>query len=168
MTQVNRVLHIAGALVLLGCLFAARAQADTILVRQSTMIAGTFSGVYSFSAPQAGTLSLRLENIAWPERLAALNCNLYNDSGMLGSIATDGTLSVAVTGAGTYFTHLFAQAAGALDLGLFSFQVSFAPSVTAVPLPAAGWLLFAALGAFGMQRRALPIVKFPLRRRAFT
>lgn len=154
MTHVNRALHIAAALLLLGCLFATRAQADTLLVNQSTMIAGTFSGVYSFSTNQAGTINVRLENIAWPERLAALNCNLYNNEGMLGSIATDGSLSISVTGAGTYFTHLFAQAAGALDLGVFSLQVSFDPGVTAVPLPAAAWLLLSGIGALGLRRKA--------------
>jgi len=167
MTHLNRALHITGALVLLGCLFAGRARADNLLVSQSTMISGTFSGVYSFSTTQAGTLNVKLENIAWPERLAALSCNLYNSEGMLGSIATDGSLSVSVSSAGTYFTHLFAQAAGALDLGVFSLQVSFEPGVTAVPLPAAGWLLFATLGLFGLHRGALPIAKFVLRRPAF-
>ena len=121
-------------LIVAGLSVAPRAHADTILVSQSSMISGSFSGVYTFSTTQAGTLSLRLENIAWPERLAALSCNLYDGQNLLGSLATTGELTIEVAGAGTYFSHLFAQAAGALDLGLFSLNVTFHPSVSAVPL----------------------------------
>jgi hypothetical protein len=152
------------ALLLIAGLSAApRAQADPILVSQTSMISGTFSGVYTFSTTQAGTLNLRLENIAWPERLAALSCNLYDGQTLLGSLATTGELQIEVAGAGTYFSHLFAQAAGALDLGLFSLNVTFHPSVSAVPLPATIWLLLSVLGLFGALRFALPFLKFTLR-----
>ena len=150
-------------LVVAGLSAAPRAQADPVLVSQTSMISGTFSGVYTFSTTQAGTLDLKLENIAWPERLAALSCNLYDGQSLLGSLATTGELQIQVAGAGTYFSHLFAQAAGVLDLGLFSLNVTFHPSVSAVPLPAAVWMLLSALILFGARRFALPFLKFTLR-----
>jgi hypothetical protein len=150
-------------LIVTGFSAAPRAHADPVLVSQSSMISGSFSGVYTFSTTQAGTLSLRLENIAWPERLAALSCNLYDGQTLLGSLATTGELQIQVAGAGTYFSHLFAQAAGVLDLGLFSLNVTFHPSVSAVPLPAAVWMLLSVIGFFGIRRFALPFLKFTLR-----
>jgi hypothetical protein len=150
--------HIALTLLIVAGLSAApRAHADTLLVSQTSMISGSFSGVYTFSTTQAGTLSLKLENIAWPERLAALSCNLYDSQNLLGSLATTGELQIQVAGAGTYFSHLFAQAAGALDLGLFSLNVSFHPSVSAVPLPASVWMLLSVIGLFGLRRFASPL-----------
>jgi hypothetical protein len=164
MIRFHRIPFMLAALLLLAALLAPRAHADTVLVGQTTMISGSFSGVYTFSTAGAGTLNLRLENVAWPERLAALSCNLYDHDTLLGSLATDGVLSIEIAGRGTYFSHLFAQAAGALDLGLFSLNISFQPRIDAVPLPAAGWLLLSALGLFGFKRAALPIVKFAFAR----
>jgi hypothetical protein len=167
MKKLNRTWQISMALILLGAASAPAVQAETILVSQSTMISGSFSAVYSFATTQSGTLNLHLENVAWPERLASLSCNLYTNEGMLGSIATDGMLSIAVTGPGTYYSHLFAQAAGALDLGVFSFNVTFEPSVAAVPLPAALWLLLSSLCGFFGLKRVGPVVRFALRGHAF-
>ena len=161
MINVNRMLQTAAALAVLGAGFVPQAHADTILVSQSTMISGSFSGVYSFATTQSGTINLRLENIAWPERLAVLSCNLYDRDNLLGSLATTGELHIDVTGPGTYFSHLYAQAAGLLDLGIFSLNVTFrANSAPAVPLPPAVWLLLSAFALFGLQRFALPLLKF--------
>ncbi len=153
MTRLNRFPFMIAALLLAG-VFVPRAQADTLLLGQSTMISGSFSGVYTFSTSGAGTLNVRLENIAWPERLAALSCSVYDHDTLLGTLSTNGVLSIEVAGRGTYFSHLFAQASGALDLGLFSLSISFAPRLSAVPLPAAGWLLLSVLGLFGFRRAA--------------
>ena len=54
-------------------------------------------------------------------------------------------------GAGTYFAHVMATAAGQLNLGLYSLVLSFTPS--AVPLPAgAGMLLIGLLVLFALRR----------------
>jgi hypothetical protein len=50
-----------------------------------------------------------------------------------------------VTG-GNYFAHILATTADAMDVGLYSLNLSF--SANAVPLPASSWLLVTAI--FGM------------------
>lgn len=143
------------AIALVAAGFAApSARADSILVSQSSMVSGSFSNVYSFSTSRAGTLTLRLENVAWPEQLASLSCNLYDNKNVLGSLSTTGELRLELAAPGTFFSHLFAQAGGTFDLGLFSFKVSFAPAAPPVPLPAGVWLLGSALGLFGVRRLA--------------
>src|SRR5262249_48637676 len=129
----TRIVPLAAALWITALFAAPSAHADTLLMDQSTMVSGTFSSVHSFTTTQAGALTLRLENIAWPEQLSALSCNLYGKDVMLGSLATTGEIHLNLAGPGTFFSHVFAQSGGALDLGLFSIKVTFAPTV---PLPA--------------------------------
>jgi hypothetical protein len=165
MNRMNMGLAIA---LLAGAGFAAPdAHADTVLVSQSSMVSGSFANVYSFTTSQAGTLTLRLENIAWPERLAALSCNLYDSKNILGSLATTGEIRLDLAGPGTFFSHLFAQSGGALDLGLFSLKVSFTPSTPTVPLPAGVWLLGSVIGIFAIRRHAVPALESLLGRVRF-
>jgi hypothetical protein len=146
-----RALPLAATLLLGAAFLAPDAHAETVLMSQSTMVSGTFSSVHSFTTSQAGTLTLRLENIAWPEQLAALSCNLYGKDNLLGSLSTTGEIHLELAGPGTFFSHLFAQSGGALDVGLFSIKVSFDPAAP-VPLPAGVWLLGSAFGWFGVRR----------------
>jgi hypothetical protein len=172
MNRLNYAVKARGALqtlllVICAAVAAPAAHADTILMSQSTMVSGTFSSVHSFATTQAGTLTLKLENIAWPERLAALSCNLYDNKSMLGSLATTGEIRLELAAPGTFFSHLFAQSGGALDLGLFSLKVTFAPAAPTVPLPAGLWLLGSVCGIFGIRRHALSALRFLLGRTQF-
>lgn len=140
------------------------AQAMTIdastSLQKSLMVSGSYSGIESFSVTRAGTLTIHLENIAWPERLSQLNCSIYSQSGFMHSLTDSATLSFDIAGAGTYFANISAGAGGLLNLGLFSFKVSFVPSTPTVPVPAAVWLLGSVLGIFGLRQRVLPALKF--------
>ena len=60
------------ALALLGFGLAPRAQAEVVLLEQSGLISGSQSFVFDVMAPSAGTVSVKLANLAWPERLARL------------------------------------------------------------------------------------------------
>jgi hypothetical protein len=142
------------ALSALAALSAApRVNADQILVAQTSMISGTVSTVDSFTAPAAGTVTIQLANLPWPTALSSLSFFAGSASQVLasGSVPTPASGqagstmldSFQVSGPGTYFAHVTGTAtpwgpSNSLDLGLYSMQVSFAPTV---PLPAAAWLL---------------------------
>src|SRR5215472_9223249 len=141
---------------------AAAVHADQILVAQTNLINGTVNTVDSFTAPGAGTVTIELSNLPWPTALSSLSFFASSASQVLASGTvpnapggTGGMMldSFQVTSPGTYFAHVTGTAtpSGALDLGLYSMQVSFAP---AVPLPAAAWLLGGALVVLaGLGRR---------------
>jgi hypothetical protein len=150
---------------LLGLAAGPAAQADQILIAQTSMITGTVSTVDSFTAPGAGTVTIQLANIPWPSALSSLS--FFASSGT--QVVASGTVPPAngpISGTvldsfqvspGTYFAHITGTAApGANDLGLYSMQVSFAP---AVPLPAAGWLLGGALLVLAGLGRRLGFLK---------
>ena len=128
-------------------------------LQKSLMVSGSYSGVETFSVTRPGTLTIRLENISWPERLAQLNCSIYSQTGFMHSLTDSATLTFDIAGAGTYFANLSAGAGGLLNLGLFSFKVSFVPSAPPVPVPAAVWLLGSVLGIFGLRQRVLPALR---------
>jgi hypothetical protein len=140
---------LAAVSALLGLTAGPAAQADQILVAQTSLVTGTVSTVDSFMAPAAGTVTIELSNLPWPTALSSLSFF----AGTATQVLASGTVPTAPAGAGgmmlesfqvtspgTYFAHVTGTAtpSGTLDLGLYSMQVSFAP---AVPLPAAGWLL---------------------------
>jgi hypothetical protein len=151
------------ALLAVAAFHSLPAQAMTIdantSLQKSLMVSGNYSGMESFSVARAGTLTIRLENIAWPERLSQLNCSIYSQTGFMHSLTDSATLSFDVVAGGTYFANLSAGAGGLLNLGLFSFKVSFMPSTPTVPVPAALWLLGSVLGLFGLRRHALPTLR---------
>ena len=147
--------HAAAGLVsmaaLVGLAAVPAAQADQILIAQTSMITGTVSTVDSFTAPGTGTVTIQLANIPWPSALSSLS--FFASSGT--QVVASGTVPLPngpISGTmldsfqvspGTYFAHITGTAApGSSDLGLYSMQVSFAP---AVPLPAAAWLLVGGL-----------------------
>jgi hypothetical protein len=165
---IRRLRRCAIALLAATAIHALPAQAVTIdansSLQKSQMVSGTYSAVESFNVTQPGTLTIRLENISWPERLSLLNCSIYSQTGFMHALTDSATLSFDVAAAGTYFANLSAGAGGLLNLGLFSFKVSFVPSAPTVPVPAAVWLLGSVLGLFGFRRRALPALQLLFRR----
>jgi hypothetical protein len=156
-------LRIAAALLAVGIMVAPRAHADTIgggaLVQNSGLVSGTQSSVYSVNVNGPGVLTVQLENISWPERLAHLDCSIYSNSGFLHALQGTAEWQFVTTGPGSFYASVFAGAGGLLDIGLFSIKVTFQPSAALVPLPAGVWLLGSVLGLFGV-RRAWPAVRF--------
>lgn len=133
------------------------ARADTIVLQKTAMVSGTQSFAYSFQAPSAGTFSVQLNNLEWPERLASLSFAATTATGVLDTRAgNNGLLTFTVGSAGNYFAHVAGTAQGALNLGLYSLRISFlangGPGV--VPLPAGlPLLLFGFAAAAGVLRR---------------
>src|SRR5215472_227697 len=65
------VMKSAAPFALLG-LAAAPLKADTVLVAQTTLVIGSSTTVDSFNVPSAGTVTVQLANLPWPESLSSL------------------------------------------------------------------------------------------------
>ena len=152
-------LALLAPLALSGVAIAPHAAAETILLAQTTLVAGSETTVSSFTAPTAGNVTVNLESLNWPTPLSALSFSATSASSVLAAwngtgLTTDvATFSVAP---GTYYAHIMATAdsGSALDMGLYSMMLTFTPSV---PLPATGWMLLTGLFVLaGIARAARP------------
>jgi hypothetical protein len=141
------------------------AHADTIapssLVQQSTLVNVQSHQVFSFAAPSEGTLTVRLQELSWPDRLASLSCSVFSSTSILAQLGSPREISIPIGSAGLYYARVSATAGGVLGLGFYSFHVLFTPAVSAVALPAsAGLLLGGFLLVWGLR-------KFPRRNQTF-
>ncbi|HKD53173.1 MAG TPA: hypothetical protein VKB72_03065 [Steroidobacteraceae bacterium] len=127
------------------------AQADMMLLGSTTLVTGTESATYSFTTPNAGTVTAELTNLDWPVTLSGLSfmassanqvLSSWSDPGQ-SSATTTQTLTFQVPQGGTYFANVTATPGGPLDIGVYSFSLHFNNGTSAVPLPASGWLLAA-------------------------
>jgi hypothetical protein len=145
---------IAPALLLFGWAAAPlTARADTVLYDGTGFVVGTQSFVQSFDLPSAGTLTVTLTNVAWPEQLSSLDMLLSSTNGAVGPEMGAGTSSFSVK-AGDVFAQWFGTAQGALDAGVFSMKIDFIPAGQAVvPLPTSIALLLSGLALLAWQRR---------------
>lgn len=158
-----------GAIVALAAMAAAPfAHADTLIAEASPLISGTQSDVYKIAAPSAGSVSVSLSNLGWPDRLASLSFALATSSGVLKTFSGEGEQTVNIGSAGTYYAIVTGTAQGHWNLGMYSLRMTFSPLSTpggpTVPLPAAGWLLLSGIvGVFGLMRwkQELPAAALP-------
>jgi hypothetical protein len=141
---------------------------DTTFVIPPSAAPGTPGSAFYETAPlvvsSRGTLTAQIQPGVFGAAIQNLSFNLMTSSATLplqysGPSGWSGTLEVDP---GTYFgvaSGTTAPTPGALSqLGFFGLRIEFTPSTTTVvPLPAAAWLLAAALGMgglFGRRRRA--------------
>ncbi len=137
---------------------APHAWADSLLLAQSTMVVGTESTTDTFTAPTAGTVTVTLNSFGWASPLSALSFSASSATQVLASWNSTGVTSDTATfnvGAGSYFANIMATASGAMDMGLYSLRMTFAP---AVPLPSSGWLLLTGMFVLaGLARTVRPL-----------
>jgi hypothetical protein len=132
------------------------AHADSLLLATTNLVTGTSAATFSFNTPGSGTVTAQISSMPWPVPLSALSFSATTASATLSSWSTSSAMPAPQietfqVGAGTYFAHVMATAAGQLNLGLYSLVLSFTPS--AVPLPAgAGMLLIGLLVLFALRR----------------
>ncbi|HVY81211.1 MAG TPA: VPLPA-CTERM sorting domain-containing protein [Steroidobacteraceae bacterium] len=129
------------------------AHAETVLA-QTGLISGSQSFVFSLNAPSAGTFSVQLQDLAWPDRLASLSFAATTATSVIDRLAVSANDLVAestfkVNHGGSYYALVSGTAQGAFDMGLYSLKVDFAP----VPLPAAAWLLLSGFVGFVATQR---------------
>ena len=157
-------LGLLAPLALAGLSIASHARAETILLAQSTLVNGTTSTVDSFTAPSAGTVTVKLQSLEWPTTaLQSLSFSASSANHVFSSWTGMGVASEVTTfdvGAGTYFAHIMATAAGDLNLGLYSLLMTFTPNSgpPPVPLPASGWMLLTGIFVLaGLARVVRPL-----------
>ena len=148
----------------LSCLaMAPHARADSILLAQTTLVSGSQSTVDSFTTSGAGTVTVALQSLNWPTALNALSFSATSANQVLASLDATGLVGDVATfnvgAAGTYYAHILATAGGALDLGIYSLNMSFSPTSTpTVALPASGWMLLTGMLVLaGLMRAMRPI-----------
>jgi hypothetical protein len=121
----------------------------------SKLVVGDSAAVTKLKLATAGTLSIAIEDQGFTSALGALSFMVTDANGVLMQKSGVGTLNVSVSGPVALYVDVFAWAQGAANVGLYSMQISFAPSAP-VPLPgAAGMLALALLGAWAARRRGL-------------
>ena len=146
------------ALAGLGLAAAPHANAESILLAQTTMVVGSTSTVDSFTTPGAGTVTVNLQNLSWPMPLSALSFSATSADQVIwnggGSINNE-VASFNVGAAGTYFAHIMATAQVSLNVGLYSMLMTFTPGTSPVPLGSSGWMLLTGMFALaGLARVA--------------
>jgi hypothetical protein len=146
-------------MALTGLAVAPHAWADNIPPSQSMMVFGSESTTDNFTVGTGGTVTVSVSGFGWAAPLQALSFSAGSATKVLASWSGSGITSDTATfdvGPGSYFVNIMATAAGAMDLGLYSFRMSFAPNSTpTVPLPSSGWLLLAGVFVLGGLARAV-------------
>ena len=121
-------------------------------INSTQLVWGTSLSVNALSANGAGTVTVRLSDIEWPQPLQSLSLLVTDLNGLWrkveGGTGADG-LIFDLTGPANLFIAVFAQSESKYMPGLYNLQASFSP----VPLPAAAWLLLGGLGGLAAFRR---------------
>ena len=152
MKSTSLKLALVAPLALTALAVAPHARADSVPppFGQVTLVSGTEATDNTFNAPTAGTVTVKLTSIAWPQALSSLSFSATTATQVLASWNGTGIASDTATfdvAAGTYFTHVIASAGGSLDLGLYAMMLTFTPTggTPPIPLPASGWMLLTGL-----------------------
>jgi hypothetical protein len=151
MKNQRRACAMATALLSIGV--AGKAIGSEVLYDGIGLISGQQTVSDSFSVSGPGTLTVTLQDMAFPTPLANLGLVVSNAQGLLGPESGAGTMTYQVGGPERIYVEALATAGGSLDTGVYGLDVMWKPSVTPVPLPTSLALLASGLLILGWQHR---------------
>ena len=142
-TGIRETLRLVAAALFLAVAGAATAAPITIVDDAYTVGQGAGAQITPFTVSGAGSLTVKLTDVVWPQPLAGLTFEILNSTGsVIGKESGSGTDVIGISGAGLYYAVSFAQAnapkSGLAGFGTYGVEASFLPSnVPSVPLPPA-------------------------------
>jgi hypothetical protein len=155
-----------GLLVLMGALAcwsigSNQARASQVIYDSVGFMQGSQTLTDSFTLASAGTLTVSLANIGWPQPLSGLTLLLTSASGgLLGQETLSGNLPFSVdtqnfnVSAGNITAQWFGTPqSGGFNTGVYGLEIQFQPGSSPVPLPTSIALLLSGLGLLIWQRR---------------
>src|SRR5262245_28545968 len=141
---------------------------STLVFSQSGFISNEIPLQTQFDIPFAGTLTIQLIDLTWPEKFSSLSFIMTSGHEVLAKLDAPGTITYELDAPGRFFGFLSAGAEGAMSLageamlpGTYLLQMSLQQLSEPQPvaLPAALWLLVSGMLGIGMFRRRLPILQ---------
>lgn len=127
---------------------------DTSLLQQTTLVFSQQTNLYSFDAPGPGTLSVTLQDWAFPVALQQLSASiLFQDQSwsLTPQQNSQWVLDLPISSGGLFDAFVAAQAGTTsygMQFGAYSMSIDFEPAST-VPLPPAIDLLLGGMGLLG-------------------
>lgn len=101
----------------------------------------------------AGTVTLTTKTFDFGDLLSVLTTNVFIEGAPALTLTGPGTLVFNVGANQIFSTSLRIAAAGPKGYGMAGYDLSFAPSVATVPLPAGVWLLAGGIGLLASRVR---------------
>jgi len=134
-------------------------QADTVVYEDARLVSGdgaTYIGYFnqSLDLTQAGSYQAILSDFEFPARFGFLGLAISSSTEKMGEVWNSGSFNFNAD-AGKYFLGLFYKTDETLNLGMYGVKLSYLghPGASAVPLPAALWLMLTGLMAIAGYRR---------------
>jgi len=134
-------------------------QADTVIYEDAQLVSGdskTYVGYFnqSLDLTQAGSYQASLSDFEFPSRFDMFGLTISSSTQKMGEVWNSGSFSFNAD-PGEYFLGLFYKTDATLNLGMYGVNLSYRgqPGASAVPLPAALWLMLTGLMAIAGYRR---------------
>lgn len=128
----------------------------TKLFESTTLVTQPNIDLQTLNISGAGTLTVNLTDLKWPDLLGTLSFTLFDATHVIGSYtlsnALNGTDGFQINTAGTYYASIFAAPATGKAGGLYDAQIYFQKFAAPVSLPAAGWLLISGIAGLASFR----------------